>query len=84
MVFEYILKKMVSNPAKRLTIVQNISFGLTAQAFCFRNRLTTLLNLNPVQRHWNLKGQGYVIASLGVDSGLVPYTAYSALKKFYR
>ncbi len=81
MVFEYILKKNGLDPANDLTIVQNISFGLTAQAFVSGTGDYTV-EFEPGATALESEGQGYVIASLGVDSGLVPYTAYSALKSF--
>ena len=32
---------------------------------------------------WNRRGAGYVVASLGVDSGYVPYTAYCAKLSYF-
>lgn len=78
MVFEYILKKNGIDPATDLTIDQSIDFGSTAAAFSggqgdytveFEPSATALENMN----------EGYyVVASLGVDSGFVPYTCFSA------
>ena len=81
MVFEYILKKNGMNPQEDLTMIQNISFGLTAQAFVAGSGDYTV-EFEPGATALESEGQGYVIASLGVDSGKVPYTAYSARKSF--
>ncbi len=81
MVFEYILKKNGMDPATDLTMIQNISFGLTAQAFVAGTEDYTV-EFEPGATALESAGQGYVVASLGVDSGKVPYTAYSARKSF--
>lgn len=81
MVFEYILKKNGMDPATELTMIQNISFGLTAQAFVAGTEDYTV-EFEPGATALESAGQGYVVASLGVDSGKVPYTAYSARKSF--
>lgn len=82
MVFEYILKKNDIDPATDLTIDQSIDFGATAAAFHggkgdysveFEPSATALENMN----------MGYsVVASLGVDSGFVPYTCFCAKKSY--
>lgn len=82
MVFEYILKKNGIDPVNDLTIDQSIDFGSTAAAFSggqgdytveFEPSATALENMN----------EGYyVVASLGVDSGFVPYTCFSAKESY--
>lgn len=81
MVFEYILKKNGMDPTKDLTMIQNISFGLTAQAFVAGTEDYTV-EFEPGATALESEGQGAVVASLGVDSGKVPYTAYAAKKSF--
>lgn len=81
MVFEYILKENGIDPKKDLTIIQNIDFGLTAGAFSSGQGDYTV-EFEPGATNLELQGDGYVIASLGVDSGYVPYTAYSAQKSY--
>ena len=81
MVFEYILKKNGIDPTKDLTIVQNIDFGLTAQAFASGQGDYTI-EFEPGATSLETEGAGTVVASLGVDSGKVPYTAYSAKKSY--
>ena len=81
MVFEYILNKNGMDPSTDLSIDQSIDFGSTAAAFSggqgdftveFEPSATALENAN----------EGYVVASLGVDSGYVPYTSYCTTKSY--
>ena len=81
MVFEYILKKNGIDPTKDLSIDQSISFGLTAAAFTSNDSDYTV-EFEPFATALEQEGNGYVVASLGKDSGYVPYTAYSAKKSY--
>ena len=81
MVFEYILKKNGIDPTKDLTIIQNINFGLTAGAFS-SGQGDYSVEFEPFATSLESEGKGHVIASLGVDSGYVPYTAYCAKKSY--
>ena len=81
MVFEYILKKNGIDPKADVSIDQSISFGLTAAAFTSSDADYTV-EFEPFATGLELEGSGYVAASLGIDSGYVPYTAYSAKKSY--
>lgn len=81
MVFEYILKKNGIDPKTDLTIDQSINFGLTAAAFTSDDSDYTV-EFEPFATGLELEGNGYVVASLGTDSGYVPYTAYCAKKSY--
>ena len=81
MVFEYILKKYGLDPEKDLNIITNIDFGMTAQAFAGGSGEYTV-EFEPSATALEKEGTGYVVASLGVESGYVPYTAYSAKKSY--
>ena len=81
MVFEYILKKQGMDPTSDLTIVQNIDFGLTAQAFAAGTGDYTI-EFEPAATALEKDNTGKVVASLGVESGMVPYTAYAAKKSY--
>ncbi|MGN0988435.1 MAG: ABC transporter substrate-binding protein, partial [Otoolea sp.] len=81
MVFEYILKKNGIDPKTDLTIDQSIDFGLTAAAFT-SNDADYTVEFEPFATRLELEGNGVVVASLGVDSGYVPYTAYSARRSY--
>lgn len=85
MVFEYVLKKNNIDPEKDLTMIQNIDFGLTAGAFSGDKEGSDMtVEFEPHATNLELDGQGYVVASLGVDSGYVPYTAYSAKQSYLK
>lgn len=81
MVLEYILKKNGIDPTKDVMIVQNIDFGLTAEAFSSGTADYTV-EFEPAATSLEKEGKGYVVDSLGVESGKVPYTAYSAKKSY--
>ncbi len=81
MVFEYILKQNGIDPTKDLTIVQNINFGLTAGAFSGGQGDYTV-EFEPFATALESENKGVVLASLGVDSGYVPYTAYCVKKSY--
>ena len=77
MVFEYILRKNGLDPQKDLTIDQSIDFGYTAAAFTGDTSADFTVEFEPSATALEKEGAGYVVASLGVDSGYVPYTSYS-------
>lgn len=81
MVFEYILKKNGINPATDLNINQSIDFGSTAAAFSGGQGDFTV-EFEPSATALELAGEGYVVASLGIDSGYVPYTSYCTTKEY--
>lgn len=83
MVFEYILKKNNIDPATDVHIDQSIDFGSTAAAFSGGDADFTV-EFEPHATSLELKGDGYVVASLGEDSGYVPYTAFCAKKSFMK
>ena len=81
MVFEYILKQHGMGPKTDLNIVQNIDFGSTAAAFS-EGQADYTVEFEPGATSLETGRKGYVVASLGTDSGYVPYTAFSARKSY--
>lgn len=81
LVFEYILKQNGIDPKADLSIDQSIDFGSTAAAFSGGQGDFTV-EFEPHATALEQKGDGYVVASLGEDSGYVPYTAFSAKKSY--
>ena len=81
MVFEYILKQNGIDPQTDLNINQGIDFGSTAAAFSEGSGDFTV-EFEPSATTLETEGKGYVVASLGTDSGYVPYTAYSAKQSY--
>lgn len=83
MVFEYILKQHGLEPDTDLSIDKSIDFGSTAAAFA-GGQADYTVEFEPGATTLEQEGAGYVAASLGVDSGYVPYTAYSAKASFLK
>lgn len=81
MVFEYILKENGIDPDNDVNINQSIDFGSTAAAFS-GGQGDFSVEFEPHATALELEGKGYVVASLGEDSGYVPYTAYSAKSSY--
>ena len=81
MVFEYVLKKHGMNPQKDINLVQNIDFANTSGAFVSGEADYTV-EFEPAATLIEEQGAGYVVASVGKESGYVPYTAYSVKKSY--
>lgn len=81
MILEYVLKKHGLDPAKDVNLIQNVDFANTAGAFSGGTGDYTV-EFEPSATSLEKQGAGYVVASLGVESGYVPYTAYCAKKSY--
>ena len=81
MVFEYVLKKHGMDPKTDLQIDQSIDFGSTAAAFSGGKGAYTI-EFEPHATGLETQKEGYIVASLGEESGYVPYTAFSATKQY--
>lgn len=81
LVFEYVLKKYGLDPATDVNIDHSIDFGSTAAAFS-GGQGEYSIEFEPHATALEQKGDGYVLASLGEESGYVPYTAFSARKSY--
>lgn len=84
MVFEYILKQNGLDPQKDLSIDQSIDFGSTAAAFAGDDSADFTVEFEPSATALEKEGTGHVVASLGVESGYVPYTSYSAKTSYLK
>ena len=82
MVFEYILKQNSIDPSE-IDIDQSIDFGSTAAAFSGGQGDYTV-EFEPSATALEKEGAGHVVASLGVDSGYVPYTSFSAKTSYMK
>ncbi|MDE6889034.1 MAG: ABC transporter substrate-binding protein [Eubacterium sp.] len=80
MVFEYVLKKNGIEPSE-VEIDQSIDFGSTAAAFSGGKGAYTV-EFEPSATALEQEGAGFVVSSVGVESGYVPYTAFSAKKSY--
>ncbi len=88
MVFEYILKMNGIDPDTDLNIDTSIDFGSTAAAFAGAKEgeagyADYTVEFEPHATSLESQGKGYIVASLGTDSGYVPYTAFCARKSYF-
>lgn len=81
LVLEYILKERGIEPGKDVEIINNIAFDSTSGAFAADVGDYTV-EFEPSASALEASGAGHVVASLGTDSGLVPYTVYMATKDY--
>lgn len=81
MTLEYVLKKNGINPQKDLTLDDSIKFDLMAGAFAAGNADYVTL-FEPTASLTEAEKKGYIVASVGKESGEIPYTAYFAKKSY--
>lgn len=75
MVSEYVQRKNGLNPHKDIQIIQNVDYKNLGSAFASGTGDFAQL-FEPTASLLEKEGKGYVVASFGVDSGKLPYTAY--------
>ncbi|MZP28225.1 ABC transporter substrate-binding protein [Heliobacterium undosum] len=75
MVLEYVLKQKGLKPLEDVKIIQNIQFTATAGAFQAGTGDYVAL-FEPTVSELEQAGAGQVVASLGVESGKIPYTVF--------
>lgn len=80
MVFEFVLKQNGIDPSE-INIDQSIDFGSTAAAF-LGGKGDYTVEFEPSATSLETEGAGYVVSSVGVASGYVPYTAFSAKQSY--
>jgi len=81
LVLEYVLKQKGIMPGEDVEIINNISFTSTAGAFAGGEGDFTV-EFEPTATAIEESGGGYIVASLGTESGYVPYTVYMAQKSY--
>lgn len=81
MTLEYVLKKNGINPDTDLTLDDSIKFDLMASAFTSGTADYVTL-FEPTASNVQNIGKGYIVASVGEESGEIPYTAYFAKKSY--
>ncbi len=81
MILEYILKQNNLDITKDVEIVNNIQFTSTSGAFVAGTGDYTV-EFDPSAYAIEKAGKGHVVASLGTDSGVVPYTVYMSTKDY--
>jgi len=81
MTLEHILKSHGLIPGKDVNIITNIQFTATAGAFKSGTGDYVAL-FEPTATILEKEGSGKIVASIGLASGEIPYTVYSARKSF--
>ncbi|MGI6225403.1 MAG: ABC transporter substrate-binding protein [Peptococcales bacterium] len=81
MTLEYVLKNKGIMPGKDVEVLTNIQFALMAGAFTGGTGDYVAL-FEPVAATLELENSGYVVASIGQESGEIPYTVFSAKKSY--
>lgn len=81
MTLEYVIKQHGLTPGKDLTLNDSIKFDLMASAFTSGDADFVTLFEPTASNIQNMK-KGYIVASVGKESGEIPYTAYFAKKSY--
>ncbi|MBO8159283.1 ABC transporter substrate-binding protein [Thermosyntropha sp.] len=81
MVLEYVLKQHGLKPHEEVNIITNLQFTATAGAF--KGGVGDYVaSFEPTASMLEKQGAGYVVASMGLASGELPYTVYMARKSY--
>lgn len=83
MTLEYVIKKNGIDPAKDTTLDNSIQFALMAGAFTSGTGDYVTL-FEPTASMLEAEGKGYIVSSIGEESGEIPYTAYFAKQSFIK
>lgn len=81
MTFEYVLKKNGLDPKADLILDDSIKFDLMAGAFT-GGKADYVTLFEPTASLIQNSGKGYIVASVGKESGEIPYTAYFAKRSY--
>ena len=81
MALEYVLRNNGVIPNENVEFLTNIQFDLMAGAFTGGTGDYVAL-FEPVASTLEEAGSGYIVASVGIAAGDLPYTAYTATKSF--
>lgn len=83
MVGEFVLKKHDIDPHQDLELTQNVEFANIPSAFASGDYQFVQL-FEPTASVFEKENNGYVIASFGEESGLIPYTVFMAKDSFMK
>ncbi len=84
MTAEYVLKQKGLINGENITFNFDIQFNMMAGAFIGGESGDFVTLFEPTATELQNAGQGYIVASIGEDSGEVPYTAFMATKSYIR
>ena len=81
MTLEYVMKQNGVIPHEDAVVDTSVQFNMMAGAFTGGNGDYVAL-FEPTATEVELAGQGYVLCSIGAESGEIPYTAYFAAQSY--
>lgn len=81
MTLEYVMRKNGVIPHEDATVDTSVQFNMMAGAFTGGNGDYVTL-FEPTATEVELAGQGYILCSIGEESGPIPYTAYFASQSY--
>ncbi len=81
MTLEYVMKQNGVIPQEDAVVDTSVQFNMMAGAFTGGNGDYVAL-FEPTATEVELAGQGYVLCSIGAESGEIPYTAYFASQSY--
>ena len=83
MTLEYVMRQNGVIPGADATVDTTVQFNMMAGAFTGGNGDYVTL-FEPTATELEAAGQGYVLTSIGTESGEIPYTAYFAAESFLK
>ena len=83
MTLEYVMKQNGVIPHEDAVVDTSVQFNMMAGAFTGGNGDYVAL-FEPTATEVELAGQGYVLCSIGQESGEIPYTAYFAAESYMK
>ncbi len=81
MVIEDTLKRVGLTPQKDVTVITNLAFTAIPGAFASGQAEYAGL-FEPTASQFEAQGVGFVVASMGIEGGPLPYTVYMATEKY--
>lgn len=81
MTLEYVIRKNGLDPEKDTTLDNSIQYALMAGAFTSGTGDYVTM-FEPTATMMETEGKGYIVASVGKESGEISYTGYTAKKSF--
>ena len=82
MTMQYIVNNAGLNEKTDLTFNTDVAFNMMAPVFEADNTVDYTTLFEPTASEMVLAGKGYIVASVGKDSGEIPYTSFSASKSY--
>lgn len=83
MILQYVLNNKGYENGKNITMDYSIQFGALAPAFTGGNGDFVPL-FEPAASQLVKEGKGYIVSAIGMDSGEIPYTCYTATMSFLK